>query len=276
MLKNIFNIKRLFQNNETEMQIPLNTLYGSKYLLYVTNFALICIVVILIIVSASIYFFMPVIDASRLSEKVDIQEADETIPDVESIGIDSSEDEEQKGDAYTIITKRNIFSPQRKEWVVKAIKLKPVDLAKKRKPKKKAFTGKPKKIVLHGIVIAGNIRKALINNPMTGVIKKKTLYVEEGDELDGYKVISIESDRIRLDWHGEEIVVMLYSGVKDNKQAGNAGKAKAGGLSKLEYKYKDIEEQHAEDRGAKKAYANMRDEVPVNLMSLRPERSGGK
>jgi len=33
-------------------------------------------------------------------------------------------------------------------------------------------------------VISGSIKKALINNPLKGVSKKKTLYVEEGDELD--------------------------------------------------------------------------------------------
>ena len=73
--------------------------------------------------------------------------------------------------------------------------------------KQKALSEEPMKIVLHGIVIAGEIKKALVNIPMTGVINSRTtLYVEEGDGLEGYKVTSIEPDRLRLDWQGEEMV----------------------------------------------------------------------
>ena len=72
--------------------------------------------------------------------------------------------------------------------------------------------------------MVGGLKKALINNPLTGVSKKKTLYVEEGEELEGYRVTSIEKDRIKLDWHGDEIVVLLYSGLKNNKQPVNKGK----------------------------------------------------
>jgi hypothetical protein len=224
MLKIIFNIKRLFQNNKSKIQVSLNTLYRSKYLLYVINFALIGIVIILSIISASIYFFMPSIDEARLSRIVDIQE-DDTLLDIKSIDVDFSEEEKQRDGNYNIISAKNVFSPQRKEWVVKAAIPKLVGSVKKRPQKIKKFARKPKKIILHGIVIAGDFKKALIKNPMTGVRNRKTVYVEEGDEIEGYMVTSIESDQIRLDWQGEEIIVKLYTGVEGVRQQKEKKKA---------------------------------------------------
>jgi hypothetical protein len=174
-------------------------------------------VIILSIISASIYFFMPSIDEAKLSRVVDIQE-DNALPDIKSIDVDFSGEEKQIGENYTIISTKNVFSPQRKEWVVKAAIPKLIEPVKKRFPKKKALARKPRKIILHGIVIAGDFKKALIKNPMTGVSKKKTLYVEEGEEVEGYMVTSIEADQIRLDWQGEEIIVKLYTGLEGGRQ----------------------------------------------------------
>ncbi len=213
MLQRIFNKIKLFQNDKSKIQVPLNTLYGSKYLLYVINFALICIVIILSIISASVYFLMPVIDDSKLSRIVDIQE-DDTLLDIKSIDVDFSEEKKQGDGDYNIISAKNVFSPQRKEWVVKAAIPKLVESIKKRSPRKRALSVKPKKIILHGVVIAGDVKKALIKNPMTGVRGKKTVYVEEGEEIEGYIVTSIESNQIRLDWQGEEIIIKLYTGLE--------------------------------------------------------------
>ncbi|MFQ5787980.1 MAG: hypothetical protein ACE5H1_08360, partial [Thermodesulfobacteriota bacterium] len=273
------NIKKLFQGNTSKVLIPMNTLYGSKCLYYVTNLALICIVIMLSIASVSIYFFMPVIDVSALSEKVNIQEAEEALPVVEPVDVESFDVEEKKVGAYAVIAKKNVFSPQRKEWVVKAVIPNPSELAKKRKlARKRVRAVKPKKIVLHGIIMAGDMRKALISNPLTGVSNKKTLYVEEGEEIEGYKVISIESDQIRLDWQGEEIIVTLYSGLIDNKQNDNAGKVNKGGSSKMEYKHKKVGSRHAEvdtdgmnEKIADGSFAEILDEMPISLMSMEPE-----
>ena len=274
MLQKIFNIKKLFQDNKSKVQISMNTLYGSKCLFYVANLALICIVIMLSIVSVSIYFFMPALDVSVLSEKVNIQEAEEALPvDVESFDVEG-----KKVDAYAVIAKKNVFSPQRKEWVVKAVIPNPSELAKKKKPaRRKVRAAKPRKIVLHGIIMAGDMRKALISNPLTGVSKKKTLYVEEGEEIEGYKVISIESDQIRLDWQGEEIIVTIYSGLIDSKQPDITGKMNKGGSSKVEYKYKEAEVQYAEvgtdgvNKKTDDSFAEISGEMPISLMSMEPE-----
>ena len=266
MLQKILNIKNLFQSNKSKVQIPINTLYGSKCKFYVANLALICIVIMLSIVSVSIYFFMPIVDVSKLSEEINIREAEEALSVVAPADEESLDIEAKNVDTYSVITKMNIFSPQRKEWIVKAVIPDPSKLAKKKKPaRKKTLAGKPKKIVLHGIVIAGDIKKALISNPLTGVSSKKTLYVEEGEEFEGYTVTSIESDQIRLDWQGEEIIVTLYSGLNGNTPADNTGKVNKGGSSKMEYKYKEVEHQHAEVDTVEV------NEMPTSLMSMDPE-----
>jgi len=56
-------------------------------------------------------------------------------------------------------------------------------------------------------VTARDIKKALVNIPMSPFRKERTLYVEEGDAFEGFKVTSIEPDRLRLDWQGKEMIV---------------------------------------------------------------------
>ena len=271
MFKKMLNIKKLFQNNKSEIRIPMNTLYGSKYLLYVINFALICIVVTLSIISVSIYFFAPVINDSELSRVDDIREND-ILPDIKPVGVNPFEENKPGEENYTIISAKNVFSPQRKEWVVKVVKPKQIKSVKKRISKKKSLSGKPKKIVLHGIVIAGDFKKALIRNPMTGVSKKKTLYVEEGEEIEGYMVTSIESDQIRLDWQGEEIIVKLYAGIDGVNQ--QKKKKKVFGGKHEEARIKDL---HAREDAAERREKDndlleeMFDLAPPKLLMMEQE-----
>ena len=287
MLQKIFNIKKLFQHHKPEAHVSMATVHGIRCKLHVANLALFSVVIMLTIVGVLLYYLMPVTDISELSKMIEVQE-EGTILDTESVDVDLKKEDVIENEAFSVISKKNVFSHERKEWVVKAVIPKAFELEKKKKvkgemakkalAKKKALAGKPKKIILHGIVISGSIKKALINNPLKGVSKKKTLYVEEGDELDGYKVTSIEKDRIKLDWHGEEIVVPLYSGLKDFKQGGNSGKVKPGGITKLDYKFKvdeDVQVEEGFDVGdvedIKVAHVDIRDETSLNLMYKEPE-----
>ncbi len=292
MLHKKFNIKKLFQRHKPEVDVSVATVHGTRCILHVANLALFGVVMILTMASALIYYLMPITDVSKLYKTIDVQEVeiglDTESSDSESVNVDSKKKEVIENEDFSVINERNVFSHKREEWVVKSVipksselknkKMARADLAKKAQAKKKALAGKPKKIILHGVVMAGGLKKALINNPLKGVSKKKTLYVEEGDELEGYKVTSIEKDRIRLDWHGEEIVIMLYSGPKDSKQGGSAKKAKQGGLTKLDYKYKIVEDAQAVenidvgDAEVKKvANADMLDKTSLNLVYKEPE-----
>ena len=183
---------------------------------------------------------MPIVDATKLTKMIDVPGVDQIDPDTVSVGTGSDTEGKLEDGFYDIITTRNVFSPQRKDWVVKAAIPKASGLIKKPSVKKRGFAGKPKKFVLHGILIAGDIKKALINNPLKGISKEKTLYIVEGEDLDGYKVKSIEKDRIRLDWNGEEIVVLLYSGPKKIGQQGNEGKKPGRRMKRLKAKKGDI------------------------------------
>lgn len=294
MLQKMIGIKKLFKRHKSEERISLSDVHSTRCILHVTNLSLFGVVIILIIASTLIYWLMPVTDISDLSNMIEDQES-EVVPDTESLDVDSDREKVTEYESFSVIAKRNLFSHERKEWVVKAVlpkasELKTRKLAKKEVDKrilaqKRALAGKPEKIILHGIAMAGVLKKALINNPLKGVSKKKTLYVEEGEELGGYRVTSIEKDRIKLDWHGEEIVIMLYSGLNNNnnKQLLNNKKNKAGGLTKLEYNFKRVEDIKTEAsyntdklETINTAFPDMFIKTPTHLKSTVSERSNVK
>ena len=284
MLQKRFNIKKIFRRYKTEARVSANSVHSTSCTLYVTNLALFCVVIMLTITSALTYYMIPVVDVSKLSKVGQIQAS----VDIESINIDPTKEEEIGNEAFSVIAERNMFSHDRKEWIVKAVIPKTLKFdkkkqAKKKLAKKKALAGKPKKIILHGIVIAAGVKKALIDTPLRSVSKKKTLYIEEGDKLVGYTVTSIEKDRIKLDWNGEEIVITLYSGLKDSKLDGSAGKVKTGNVTKLEYKFKTVTDTQTvkninggNNELKETAYADILDKAPIKLMSIHPERSKDK
>ncbi len=292
MLYKINYIKKLFQHSKPDTHDSMATVHGTRCVLHVSNLALFGVVIILTVSSLLIYFLMPVTDVFELSKTIKEQKV-EVILDTKSVDVGPKKKEAMGDETFSVISERNVFSHKRKEWVVKSVipkasGLKDKELArngfaKKALAKKRALAGKPKKIILHGVVIAGDIKKALINNPLKGVVKKKTIYIEEGDELEGYKVTSIERDRIKLDWHGEEIVIMLYSGLKNNKQPVNKEKVKAGGLTKLEYKFKTVEDSKVEESHNKDdlevkytAFFDALNENLPKLMTQQPQRSEGE
>lgn len=212
------NEEELIQNHKnSKIYIPLKTLYGSKYLLSLINLILICIVIILCIVSIVI-FAIPSTKGMPTTFKA-IGNQNDNIVFTNPIDAMFSKEKKQSNEDYGIISTKNIFSPDRKEWIAKTSTSKPAKEVKRRFPKKRSLAKKTKKFILHGIIITENIKKALINNPMPGLKKKRTLYVEEGDVIEGYRVISIEPDQIMLDWHGEDIIVELYSGLENTNQS---------------------------------------------------------
>ena len=290
MLQKITNLKNLFQRNKADVHTSIDSVHGTRCILHIANLALLGLVIMLTAASVSVYYLIPVITVSDLSEMIEAREM-EVVNDVESQDSEMQDGDSEKDDVtdnkiFSVINEKNMFSRTRKEWVVKAVIPKAPDLkkerAKKGLAKKKALAGKPKKIILHGVIIAGNLKKALINNPLKGVSKKKTMYVEEGDELEGYKVTSIEKDKIRLDWHGEEIIVTLYSGVKDSKKSNNRtntpGRKKRSSLSKLDYRFKVVEDAQTEEdldvineQNKKLALADIPENNSLNLAYNEPE-----
>ncbi|MDR4508802.1 MAG: hypothetical protein MRJ65_11305 [Candidatus Brocadiaceae bacterium] len=128
-------------------------------------------------------------------------------------------------DQYEGILTHNPFSPGRQTWhAPEESKIPPLEVSQKKEnnlakskqtlePKEKP-KGKPMEITLHGIVIFGDTKKALIVNPDKKNNNKNFVFIEEGEEIADYKVKNIEEDRILLDWYGEEHVVVMRSNIK--------------------------------------------------------------
>ena len=120
-------------------------------------------------------------------------------------------------DYYELILSNNPFSPNRTAWNPPETKTdskheeggvaQPEE--NQQKPK-----GTPKKITLRGIMILGDTRKALIENPDKTKNKNNFIFIEEGEEVVEYKVKNIEQDQVKLDWYGEEHIVVMRSNIK--------------------------------------------------------------
>jgi hypothetical protein len=129
-------------------------------------------------------------------------------------------------DHYDLILSNNPFSPNRTAWTPPEAKTgqKHADSAKHEEEAAAAAAasvenqqkprGTPKKITLRGVLILGETKKALIENPDKTQNQKAFIFIEEGEEIAEYKVKNIESDQIKLDWYGEEQVVVMRSNIR--------------------------------------------------------------
>ncbi|MCP4268460.1 MAG: hypothetical protein GY777_23265, partial [Candidatus Brocadiaceae bacterium] len=146
-------------------------------------------------------YSMPLFEYSHLTKPDETEQNVASLPDVES---------------------NNEGFSNREQETLEIEEPESVDLVAEEGLKNESLSGKTSEILLNGIVIveARDIKKALVNIPMSHSNKGRTLSVEEGDSFEGYKVTSIETDRLRLDRYGEEFVLTAYSGLKHFKQGG--------------------------------------------------------
>ena len=125
-------------------------------------------------------------------------------------------------DPYEIISKKNLFRPDRQEWIEARPDETMVD--------KKVDTGK---LVLYGTIIVGDKRQALIFDKGTadkgvprgkspgargkGPADKKSELFALGDYIGGYVISSIEEKRVVLDYYGEKVTLYLHEGKEPTK-----------------------------------------------------------
>lgn len=104
-------------------------------------------------------------------------------------------------EAYNLISEKNIFSPERKEYLIPPV----AAVAEAAKP-----VVRPQ-IVLYGVAIAEDYESATIVNSGRALQKgeRETLIVKVGEQIEGYKVTKILSDRIALESNGETFEVLL-------------------------------------------------------------------
>ena len=119
-------------------------------------------------------------------------------------------------DYYELMLSNNPFSPNRTVWIPPETKTdsKQEVVAAQSTENQQKPKGTPKIITLRGIMILGDTRKALIENPDKTKNKNNFIFIEEGEEVAEYKVKNIEQDQIILDWYGEEHIVNMRSNIK--------------------------------------------------------------
>lgn len=204
----------VINQKNSKRQIPFKSFYGLQYSLYSLNLVLFCIVILLSILSAAFSFFSAKKEIPASPSKMDIPEMAYYLENAKLVGMISDTDKNDNRN-FDIVSSKNIFSATRKEWVTKPKVPKIPPAARKKFERKREPPKPPRKIVLYGIIMAGKVKKAMISNPQAGVRNKKIVYIEEGEDIEGYKVKSIEQDKIILDWQGNEMVLKLYTGTEE-------------------------------------------------------------
>jgi len=109
-------------------------------------------------------------------------------------------------DPYAIISKKNLFHPERKEWIMEKTA---VD-TKKTVPKIDL-----KQIKLLGTVIAGNEKRALIKTTLKKSPGKDTYIYMKGDYIEGYLLKEIEEKKVLLSntESNDSVELFLHEGV---------------------------------------------------------------
>lgn len=129
-------------------------------------------------------------------------------------------------DAYDLIMLNNPFSSTRTSWTSPETAIIPSKTEEKTdvgqeegageeieqsSVSQQKHAGSGPKISLQGILIFGSNKKALIENPDRSKSDKQFIFVGEGEDIGGYKVKSIEQDQVKLDWYGEEVILVMRS-----------------------------------------------------------------
>ncbi len=184
-----------------------------KYYLPILNLALFIGVISLAVICVLLVYYPPVATTKSEKNQTETPLQYSALP---PIAVDA-----RPMDAYEAIAAHNPFSPTRSQWnpqQTQQPKIEPKNTTtednEKPSAQKQISKGTPAKVALQGIMIIGNERKALIENPNKTNSGKPFVFVSEGEEIAEYKVKKIESDQIILDWYGEEIIIAMRSNIK--------------------------------------------------------------
>jgi hypothetical protein len=104
--------------------------------------------------------------------------------------------------SYILISQKNIFSPERKEF--------PFFLDPSKEVQKPIV--RPQ-IILYGVTIVGDYQAASVSNPGRPLRKgeRELMTVKIGENIGDYKLAKIMSDRITMEASGDTFDVMLYT-----------------------------------------------------------------
>lgn len=123
---------------------------------------------------------------------------------------------------YRVVARRNLFSPGRAEYRPPPPPV-PVSApaAEKDVPPEPAVI-QGREIRLYGVVLAGDYRKALLDNPEPDQAETPVVWVAPGDAFGGGRILTIEPERVRLEIQGDVMGVRLYE-PRDSRRAAMRG-----------------------------------------------------
>lgn len=159
---------------------------------------------------------------------------------------------------YTVIAEKNLFDPERKE-----------DLPEE--AEKAADSGKQENIprqnlLLHGVVLMRDYRKALVQTSGTGAGQKENRWVKTGDEIASLKVSAIQKESIIVSDGAKEYEILLYDGKSRGKTVSPAQSSSApniihaGGEEKAENVKADAVKADASGKDSGKTAENQKAE----------------
>ncbi len=117
---------------------------------------------------------------------------------------------------YDLVVENNPFSPDRSSGIKEASSAEVMDQEVK-------VSGKT--IALYGVIILGQNKTALINNPDPNSNDKDYLWVKEGDQVGELTVAGIKDDHILMSGKGLNYSVRLYDPDKVKKDKKKEGQA---------------------------------------------------
>jgi type II secretory pathway component PulC len=109
--------------------------------------------------------------------------------------------------SFIVISEKNIFSPERKDFPILAT-------AEKSNP-----VTRPQ-VILYGVTIAGEYQAASLASPGRPLRKgeRETMTVKVGEKIGGYHVAKIQPDRITMESNGDSFEVLLYDSRNPKKR----------------------------------------------------------
>jgi hypothetical protein len=110
---------------------------------------------------------------------------------------------------YGVVTDKNLFSPERKEFIPE----KPKDIESE--VKQVSISGQT--VMLHGVILMGDYKKALINNPDRKSGDSENLWVSVGDSVGDLRVDDIQNESIVLKEGDKKYEILLYDQKKTRR-----------------------------------------------------------
>ncbi len=118
------------------------------------------------------------------------------------------------------VVRKHLFSENRKEKAIQAPPAEEVEV------EVKAATISGKKIILYGVIIMDDVKKAMIQNPTRKAGNPEYIWVQEGEKLHNLRIKTIQPDRILLTEKGKKFVVLLHDQTSSKKRAGGTSPRK--------------------------------------------------